>query len=563
MFDLSVDPIQAPERLAALRLTGLFDSPPSSTFDRLTRLASKLLHVPVSLISLVDTDRQFFKSSYGLPSPWSEIRQTPLSHSFCQQVVIARQAMVVEDARAHPLFHANGAVQDLNVVAYLGVPLTAPGGEIVGALCAIDGNPRVWTDEDISALSDLAESIMSELRLRAETAELLQAKARLSLQHAVDIILADATSLEGAIGPLLKAVCGALGYDVGEFWVLDATSGRLVKTVEYIPTSAGTRFSESTQAITFGVGQGLPGRIWEERKPIWLADIVKDDRFVRASEASEAGLKSGLGLPVVADSELFGVMTFLTHDDLGSDEALRQVLTTLAHQVGYFASRRRAEAEAARLSRHLSAVLDAATQVSIISTDEKGTITTFNTGAERLLGYDRDEMIGRVTPEVIHLGSEVVQYAEKLSEEFGEPISGFGTFVERARRGEHDEREWTYVRKDGSHLIVSLVVTAVRDAQGTITGYLGIAQDITAKRQAESELRKFAALVEHSGDFISMATLDGDVFYLNPAGRELVGLENVDDAIGRSVFEFLPESEHEIAKARGDSRHCHSRLLVV
>ncbi|MCB0188137.1 MAG: GAF domain-containing protein, partial [Caldilineaceae bacterium] len=94
---MTIDP--AIERRQALLATGLLDSPPEAEFDRLTRLACRLLHVPVSLISLVDDQRQFFKSAQGLAEPWASRRETPLSHSFCKHVVLTDEPLVVSDAR--------------------------------------------------------------------------------------------------------------------------------------------------------------------------------------------------------------------------------------------------------------------------------------------------------------------------------------------------------------------------------------------------------------------------------------------------------------------------------
>ena len=94
--------MHAPARLRELRGTRLLDSPAEESFDRLTRLTSTVLNVPVALVSLVDDDRQFFKSCLGLPQPWARQRQTPLSHSFCQHVVESREPLVISDAREHP-----------------------------------------------------------------------------------------------------------------------------------------------------------------------------------------------------------------------------------------------------------------------------------------------------------------------------------------------------------------------------------------------------------------------------------------------------------------------------
>src|SRR3712207_8572091 len=108
MTDRQIDALREPRRLAARRRTGLLDSAPEASFDRLTRLAARMLGAPVSLVSLVDRDRQFFKSSVGLPDPWASRRETPLTHSFCQHAVATREPLVIEDARDHPLVREIG-----------------------------------------------------------------------------------------------------------------------------------------------------------------------------------------------------------------------------------------------------------------------------------------------------------------------------------------------------------------------------------------------------------------------------------------------------------------------
>jgi GAF domain-containing protein len=143
----------------------LLDSPPEESFDRLTRLTSSVLNVPVAFVSLVDSDRQFFKSCIGLPEPWAAQRQTPLSHSFCRHVVESRRPLVVSDAREHPLLRNNPAIRDLGIIAYAGAPLITPNGQVLGTLCAIDHQRRHWTTEQVEILSNLAGSVLSEIEL--------------------------------------------------------------------------------------------------------------------------------------------------------------------------------------------------------------------------------------------------------------------------------------------------------------------------------------------------------------------------------------------------------------
>jgi len=106
-----------PGRLAALQAAQLLDSPPDESFDRLTRLAAKVVDAPVALVSGVDRDRQFFKSCLGLPEPWTTRRETPLSHSFCQHVVAAREPVIVSDARKDERLLDNLAIRGLGVIA--------------------------------------------------------------------------------------------------------------------------------------------------------------------------------------------------------------------------------------------------------------------------------------------------------------------------------------------------------------------------------------------------------------------------------------------------------------
>lgn len=172
--------------LAPLYATGLLDSAPEPIFDQLTALVTKILRVPVALISLVDGKRQFFKSQCGLPEPVATDRETPLSHSLCQHVVVQGDALIISDARAHPLSRENLAVRDLGVVAYAGMPLHDAEGNALGALCAIDSRPREWTREELEILRTLASQVMAEIHLRSETESLRRAEEHRSRMARLD-----------------------------------------------------------------------------------------------------------------------------------------------------------------------------------------------------------------------------------------------------------------------------------------------------------------------------------------------------------------------------------------
>ncbi|MDQ3934738.1 MAG: GAF domain-containing protein [Actinomycetota bacterium] len=153
------------DRLRALRDTGLLDSSRDEAFDRHARIASEALDAPVALVSLVDEDRQYFKSCLGLPEPWLGERESPLSHSFCQHAVASREPLVVSDAREHPVLRSNLAIRDMNIIAYAGVPLIDSAGHALGTLCTIDDHPRHWTRHQLGLLRDIAASVVREIEL--------------------------------------------------------------------------------------------------------------------------------------------------------------------------------------------------------------------------------------------------------------------------------------------------------------------------------------------------------------------------------------------------------------
>ncbi|HEY3741459.1 MAG TPA: response regulator, partial [Bryobacteraceae bacterium] len=150
----------------------------------------------------------------------------------------------------------------------------------------------------------------------------------------------------------------------------------------------------------------------------------------------------------------------------------------------------RANEELAAARTQIESVLDAATHVAIIATDTRGIIRLYNAGAQKMLGYDAAEIVGLETPERFHDPAELEKRSFELSSELGCPIEGFEILVADARGAGSDEREWTYVRKDGTRIEVRLTVTGVFNASGTLTGFLGVALDISARKKLERELRQ-------------------------------------------------------------------------
>jgi signal transduction histidine kinase len=177
------DLLRNPERLARLRATALLDAPTDEAFDRLTRLASKLLDAPLSTVTLVDEERQFYMSCTGFPEPLATLRQTPLEFSFCKHTVVLGKPLVIPDVRGHPLVGDNPAISQFGVTAYAGIPLLTSDGHALGTLCVMDFKVREWTADQVSSLTDLAAAVSTEIELRMDIAERMRVEE--ALQRAV------------------------------------------------------------------------------------------------------------------------------------------------------------------------------------------------------------------------------------------------------------------------------------------------------------------------------------------------------------------------------------------
>jgi two-component system sensor histidine kinase/response regulator len=198
--------------------------------------------------------------------------------------------------------------------------------------------------------------------------------------------------------------------------------------------------------------------------------------------------------------------------------------------------------ELAGAREKLQAVLDASTHVSIIALDTKGLITVFNRGSEQMLGYTSAEMVGKQPLAIIHLESEVIARSRELTEEMGRPVEGFEVFVEKARNGQHEEREWTYVRKDGKTLTVNVAVTASYDSNGTVIGFLGVAMDVTARTRAEKTLRDQALILDLANDTIFIRDREDRITYWNQGAQRLYGWSK-EEAIGQ-LAQLLLQTQH-------------------
>ena len=328
---------------------------PDRSLDRYARLVQHALAVPVALVSLVETERQWFPGAVGLPEPWATCRETPLSHSFCQHVVASQEPLVVTDAREDPRVAENLAIRDLGVIAYAGHPITDHTGEVIGSLCAIGHEPRAWQPHELSVLRDLADACSTELAQRgqrlvaAEEARrsrelshrsqvllsLSQALAETQTTADIAVALTQVTSERlGCVraGVWLRSPSRALSFDRS---LSGATSGRDLfadatgETLDFVEGSghewaAARAYSSVPLADDNPIGACLVAG----RATYYASRRQQTDRFPNVRTSSQIGQARAF-LPLATRTQVYGVLVLLwdevrdiPHDERVTMEAL-------------------------------------------------------------------------------------------------------------------------------------------------------------------------------------------------------------------------------------------------
>ena len=341
----------------------------------------------------------------------------------------------------------------------------------------------------------------------------------------------------------------ALAESEQRFRLLAENAGDLITSID--PHGRRTYVSPSCRALLGYEPNELIGRI--------ALDIVHPDDRERSSRYFRSMLEQGRASSEVRFLHKDGhAIWFETRgravcDEHGTVVELQTVARDVTERRQAEETLRESEAAAVAARDALTTVLDATTQYAIIGTDGDGLITVFNGGAELMLGYRAEELVGRHHPEVFHDPEELAQ----LAAEFGVPVAqvlGHGT-----RHKDTDTRDWTLVRTDGVKVPVSLTITAIRNGEGAISGYLGIARDITAERQAARELRDAEERFRNAFDKA-------------PIGKALVSTEGEFTRVNDALCEIIGYSEHELLGTTfqslthpddldGDLEHMH-RLLA-
>ncbi len=604
-------------RLQSLRAAALLDTETEQSFDDLTALAAGICGTPIALLSLVDVERQWFKSRFGLSAI-----ETPRGQSFCAHALLEDGILEVFDASVDPRFADNPLVTgEPGIRHYSGATVTGPGGYRIGTLCVIDTQPRSLDSSQLDQLQRLAR-VCSNL-IESRQARLRAEQSQRSSAHLLEILGDGVVACDqaGTLSLFNRSArewhgCDAMAVPQDEWgsrfdlFELDGQTPLATDRIPLVRALRGEQLKDveicihaKHQPLRFVAASGGPlldddGRI--EGAQVVMHDITQSRRVLAALEEERErldmvlrGTRAGTWEWNVQTGETrfnarwaeivgytleelqpISIQTWLdlAHpDDLPESAARLQAhfrgdtekydyICRMRHKQGHWVwvhdrgrvmswtddgkplwvagthlevtelheSQRATEQALAELQ----SIVQGARDVAIIGTDVEGIIRLFSPGAEQLLGYRADELVGQHSPAMFHELQEVIDRGTELSRQMGYSIEGFEVFVDAARRGEAETRRWTYVRKDGARRTVSLSVSAIRDRSGVINGFVGIAIDLSELLRQKLALTesdsRFRGAFEASSLGLALVAPDGRFLQVNPALCQMLGYSEAE-----------------------------------
>ncbi len=488
--------VEDPGRLAALRRSGLLDTPPEDSFDRLTRLAARFFGVPVALVCFVDRERQFIKSAVGLGEPWAGRREMPLEYSYCQYALGSAEPLVIQDARTHPLVRHSPAIAENGSVAYAGVPLTSE-GQVLGTLCVVDTRPRVWSDAEIETLRDLAGSAQSEIDLRAAERRARAGEAYLSAVVEAQRAVAEAgLDADAVMREVVQRTCQ---MTEAESAVVDLVDG------EEMVQRAACGSATAHLGLRLGIQSSLSGLCLRTGEVLRCDDTETDPRVDRAA-ARRVGSRSVVAVPLGSRQQPLGVLkAYAPHPSAFSDAAvqtlklLAAVLGSALHDAQRFAREQDLVARLRASEELYRSVFEGAGEGYFLVRRGPDGALRYESGNRALgliLGISVDQFVGRTPEEILppEAAARVLPLYQRVFDT-GTPLEiehtndiGRGTLTTRTR------------------------YYPLKDDTGAVVRILGMTEDVTEKVAAKREREAYARELERSNealqDFAYVASHD-------------------------------------------------------
>jgi two-component system, sensor histidine kinase and response regulator len=371
---------------------------------------------------------------------------------------------------------------------------------------------RPATDRSVGARPNQQRA---SARLAAAIPQSQLAQKLLFAQYATTKVLVESCSLGEAAPGMLQAICESLGWEYGGLWTVDRHAGVLLCVESWHAAAVDfSEFDALSRRTTFARGIGLPGRVWAGGEPEWIPDVAQDTNFPRAPMAASAGLHAALGFPILLRGEVLGVLEFFSREIRPPDEDLLQMLASVGGQIGQFIERRRAQAE---LDHFFTSSLD---MLCIAGFD--GYFKRLNPVWEKALGFTNAELLAKPYYEFIHPEDREPTAAEARKLVAGTATTSF---------------ENRYLCKDGSYRW--LLWNAVSFPRLELI--YADARDITERKQAEEELRRYALDLEKAKQ-----AKEEDSARLAQLVKELDAARRRAEEATQARGEFLANMSHEI-----------------
>lgn len=329
------------------------------------------------------------------------------------------------------------------------------------------------------------EDLLRELRiLRARYAVLTEAEAntkelREEIQLLKDLIhkTSEVEDLNTILKIVLSHICDFANWSYGEAWVPNKTGDGLICAPSFFCNVEGfDNFRKASEALGFKKDEGLPGKIWTKKCPVWVRDLTKEEYIpYRMELALAAGFKSAFGIPIISKDKVISVLLFFMVEVREEDQKLVSLITTVGAQLGGVFQRKELAEENKKVHEKFSGIFNSSKDaIGYAALD--GTLLDVNDAFCNLVGYTKEELLNKVkyqdlTPEEYH----------EFEEEKVKDVVGTGTLT---------EYEKEYIRKDGTRVPVLLTVFLIRNGEGKPCGAAVIIKDITMRKQAEASLRE-------------------------------------------------------------------------